>query len=861
MSLTTGTRLGPFEIVAPIGAGGMGEVFRARDARLGRDVAVKVLPSLFAADADRLRRFEQEARAAAALNHPNILVVYDVGTTEGVPYVVSELLEGETLRQTLERGALTPRKAIECGVQIASGLAAAHDKGIVHRDLKPENVFVTKDGRVKILDFGLAKLADGPSNDGSMATMAHTDPGMVVGTVGYMSPEQLRGEPVDARTDVFSLGAVLYEMFCGERAFKGKTAVDTMTAILKEDPADFPPTLHATAPAIERIVRRCLEKNVHERFQSARDVTFAFDALSTASGVQSSVSGIVAAPPVTAGRRVTPQFVAAGIAALLAMAAGGYLAGARLGVRASGAPQITQLTFRNGTVRGARFSPDGATVLYAAAWDGEPIKMYSTRPGNPESSTLNLPSADLLALSANTSEMALALTPVIESTFFTAGTLARAPLSGGAPHEILEHVTSADFSPDGSQLAAIIVSPSGYRLEYPLGSSRLTVPYLLSNVRISPDGQQVAFIAHPGGGDDGAVQVMDAAGKTRTLSDGWLSIGGLAWSRGGRELWFTAVEGGGLRALRAVTLDGRQRLLYRAPERLELEDVAPDGRVLMSGITLQSQARFGSIRQKTERDLSWFDFATGQSLSADGKLMSFTESGEGAGTKYGVFIRPTNGDPAVRIADGANSALSPDGRQLAIFGGPNAKSLLIAPTGPGRARSIDISKYTTFAIWWFPDNRRLAMVASEAAGAKPARTYIVDTVSGSLAPLTSEGTRVRFLSPDMHWMGGSNNKGKVLFDMQSKTVATINGSDPDDQILGWTPDSRGVIVSRVQDGALRFYRIDIASGARSLMSTIESADKAGFVQFGDAAIAADGDHYAYGLTRQLSHLYLLKFPE
>jgi WD40 repeat protein len=859
VSLAAGTRVGPFEIVAPIGAGGMGEVFRARDARLGRDVAVKVLPSLFAADADRLRRFEQEARAAAALNHPNILVVYDVGTADGVPYVVSELLEGETLRQTLERGALTPRKAIDCGVQIASGLAAAHDKGIVHRDVKPENVFVTKDGRVKILDFGLAKPLEASSNDGSVATMAHTDPGMVVGTVGYMSPEQLRGEAVDARTDVFSLGAVLYEMFCGERAFKGKTAVDTMTAILKEDPAEFPQTLHATAPAIERIVRRCLEKNVHERFQSARDVNFAFDALSSASGVQSSASGIMAAPSTGPSRRLAPQLLGAAAAALIVVGAAAYFAGARLGAGEPAAPAITQLTFRNGTVRGARFSPDGATVLYAASWDGGPITLYSTRPGNPESSALNVPSADLLALSAKTSEMALALKPVIESTFFTAGTLARAPLSGGAPREVLEHVTSADFSPDGSQLAVVIVTPTGYRLEYPLGNSRLAVPYLLTNVRISPDGQRVAFISHPGGGDDGAVQVMDASGETRTLSDGWLSIGGLAWARGGRELWFTAVEGGGLRALRAVTLDGRQRLLYRAPERLQLEDVAPDGRVLMSGMTLQSQARFGSIAQKNERDLSWFDFATGQTLSADGKLMAFTESGEGAGTRYGVFIRPTNGDPAVRIADGQLSALSPDGRQLGIVTGPNAKSMLIAPTGPGQPHSIDVSKYTTFALWWFPDNRRIAIIASESA--KRARTFVADTNSGSLLPLTPEGVRVRYPSPDMRWMAGSNDNGRILFDIQSKTVVPIKGSDPDDQVLGWTPDSRAVIVSLVKDGALRFYKIDIASGTRSLMSTVESADKAGFVQFGDATMAADGDHYAYGLTRQLSHLYLLTFPQ
>jgi eukaryotic-like serine/threonine-protein kinase len=858
MTLTSGTRIGPFEIVTPIGAGGMGEVFRARDARLGRDVAVKILPSLFAADVDRLRRFEQEARAAAALNHPNILVLYDVGTADGVPYVVSELLEGETLRQTLERGALTPRKAVECGGQIASGLAAAHDKGIVHRDLKPENVFVTKDGRVKILDFGLAKLAEGPPNDESVATMAHTDPGMVVGTVGYMSPEQLRGEAVDARTDVFSLGAVLYEMFCGERAFKGKTAVDTMSAILKEDPAEFPATLHATAPAIERIIRRCLEKNVHERFQSARDVMFAFEALSTASGVQSSVSGIMSASPPVVSRRLKPQVVAASLATLLVVGAAAYFLGARLGAHAPAAPTITQLTFRNGTLRGARFSPDGGTVLYAASWDGEPTRLYSTRPGNPESSTLGVPSADLLALSPKTGEMALALKPVIEKSFFTKGTLARAPLSGGAPREILENVTAADFTPDPPGLAAVIATPTNYRLEYPLGTVRLTVPYILSDLRVSPDGRQLAFISHPGGGDDGAVQVIDQSGKTRTLSDGWISIGGLAWAPGGRELWFTATEAGGLKALHAVTLDGRQRLLYRAPERLQLEDVAPDGRVLLTGMTLQSQARFGSIKDKTERDLSWFDYASGVGLSGDGKLMSFTESGEGAGAKYGIFIRPTNGDPAVRIADGSNSALSPDGRQLAITSGPDGKSMLIAPTGAGQTRTIDISKYTVIATAWFPDNRRLGLAAFEAG--KRARMYVLDTASGAVSPLTPEGVRVLIVSPDGRWIGGTSKQQKVLFDVQSKEVVPLKGSTPGDQILGWTPDSHDLIVARVDDGVLRFVKIEIASGTRSAMIEVQSVDKSGFVEFGDYVLAADGDHYAYAATRQLSHLYLLQFP-
>src|SRR5271154_427378 len=262
MTLTTGSRLGPYEITAAIGAGGMGEVYRARDTQLGRDVAIKVLPSFLSADPDRLRRFEQEARAAAALNHPNILVVFQLGTHDGVPYLVSELLEGSTLREPLQRGAVPIRKAIDYGVQIASGLAAAHEKGIVHRDLKPENVFVSKDGRVKILDLGLARLLPqrGEVEVNAPTISDLTDPGTVMGTVGYMSPEQVRGKPADHRADIFAFGAMLYEMLSGQRAFRGETAADTMSAILKEEPAELSETGRNIAPALERMVRHCLEK-------------------------------------------------------------------------------------------------------------------------------------------------------------------------------------------------------------------------------------------------------------------------------------------------------------------------------------------------------------------------------------------------------------------------------------------------------------------------------------------------------------------------------------------------------------------------------------------------------------------------
>lgn len=855
MTLTSGTRLGAYEITGSVGAGGMGEVFKAKDSRLGRDVAVKVLPALFARDPDRLRRFEQEARAAAALNHPNILVVYDVGAEGHVPYVVSELLEGQTLRQIIEKGAIAPRKAADYGAQIANGLAAAHEKGIVHRDLKPENVFITKDGRVKILDFGLAKLAEATSTDGSTATMAHTDPGMVVGTAGYMAPEQLRGEPVDARADVFSLGAVLYEMFCGERAFKGKTAVDTMSAILKEDPADFPPAVHASAPAIERIVRRCLEKNVHERFQSARDVTFALDALSSASGVEPAMRGDV---PETPARRslAMPIAIAVGAAALAGTPM--YFAGARLAGRATEPPTITQLTFRTGTIRGARFAPDGQTVLYAAAWEGQPIKVFSMHPGNPESSALSVPDADLRAVSRQTGEMALTLGARVSNSFYTRGTLARAPISGGAPRPLLESVMHADFSPDGTAMAAVVPNEKtlSSSLQWPIGTERATARALFSDVRISPDGEHAAFIAHGPNGDDGVVQVLDKTGPPRTLSAGWLSVQGLAWSPNGKEVWFTGTKAGTLSALWGVTLDGRERMIYRSLLRLQIEDVAPDGRVLVSGVTLRAEVKVGSIREKTERDLSWFDYGTGISLSADGKMVAFTESGEGAGSKYGVFVRPATGDPAIRVSDGGAATISPDAQRVMILG-DDLRSLSIVPTGAGTPRTLSFPKLERIGSGaWTPDGRRAMLVANEPG--RPGRAWEVDLATGNLVPITEEGTRGRLVSPNGQWLAVTRSGVPYAFNLQTKVLApATKGIEQTDGLYGWAPDSASVFVG----SAGRVFQVNLTTGSRAEVLNLNKQTAAGFVTFDTIVVALDGDHYAYSEGRQLSQLFMLRLPQ
>jgi dipeptidyl aminopeptidase/acylaminoacyl peptidase len=847
-----GSKLGPYEIIAPVGAGGMGEVFRAKDARLGRDVAVKILPGSFATDPDRLRRFEQEARAAAALNHPNILVVYDVGTDGGVPYVVSELLDGQTLRQILEGGPLQPRKGIEYGIQLASGLAAAHDKGFIHRDLKPENVFVTKDGRVKILDFGLAKLAEAVTADGSQATMANTDPGIVVGTAGYMSPEQLRGEPVDARSDVFSLGAVLYEMFTGSRAFKGKTAVDTMSAILKEDPADFPSGLHASSPVVERIIRRCLEKSAEQRFQSARDVTFALDAISTASGV-----GRLDASPMADGASPTPRrtspWAFPAIAAGLVAALGAYVAGARFGSRPADPPALMQLTFRNGDVRGARFSPDGKTVLYSAAWGGDPLTAFSMRPGSPESSPLSLPPADILAVSS-TAELALALNPVL-SPFAASGTLARAALSGGAPRELVEDATFADWTPDGRELAAIFERTASHgRLEFPLGAQRVDAPYWLSDVRISPDGTQAAFISHINQGDDGDIQVVGRSGPPRTLSKGWLSIQGLAWAPGGREIWFTGTRAGMLRGIWGVTLDGRERLIYRAPVRLTLDDVAPDGRALVTGVSVRSEIRFGSLKDRTERSLSWFDYATGVTMSDDARFIAFVESGEGAGSAYGIFVRPTDGGPAVRLADSFLSAISPDGKTVMV-GEPDANRVRLIPIGPGAPREFDLKPLAQVTgVRWFPDGRRFVVVGSETG--RPPRAYALDLQTGKVAPITPEGTTGLSASPDGQMLTAAHGNERGVFNLRTQVFTRFVGT-PRDAVAGWSADSQSFFVAQNDLRSTHLERIDVATGARTELATLSPSDPAGLVGVGNVLIAPDGDHYVYRYFRQLSQLFIL----
>src|SRR5215469_6380999 len=549
MSLATASKLGPYEIIALIGSGGMGEVYRARDHRLGRDVAVKILPASFAADADRLRRFEQEARAVAALNHPNILAVHDIGQQDSTPYIVSELLKGESLRTILARGPLSHRKAIDYSIQIAHGLAAAHGKGIAHRDLKPDNLFLTREGRVKILDFGLAK-AVGGGHDATMTSGAPaTGVGTVVGTAGYMSPEQVKGTAVDCRTDIFSFGTVLYEMLTGVRAFKRDTTAETMTAILHDDPPEAPQDGRPLPPVFDRIVHHCLEKAPEQRFQSARDLAFDLESISSVTS-----SGGLAAAKVKASKTRLHLIGAAVGLVLLAALAGWLLASA---FRSSAGSTFHQLTYRRGMPEGGRFTPDGRNVIYTATWEGSDEELYSVPVDGVGGSPVGIKNARLLAISSR-GEYAVALSPVELGRFLHPGNLAR-HTGNGAPKPEIENIEAADYSPDGSALAIVryVSADVMCQLEYPIGKV-LYREKLISDVRFSHDGKYIAFIAHTNSSDDrGTVMIIRNTGEKVAASPLYESAQGLAWSAAGDEVWSTSPLESGV--VHALSLSGKTR--------------------------------------------------------------------------------------------------------------------------------------------------------------------------------------------------------------------------------------------------------------------------------------------------------------
>jgi len=819
MALTTGTRIGPYEIVALLGAGGMGEVYRARDERLSRDVAVKVLPESFISDPDRMRRFEQEARAAGQINHPGIMAVYDVGTFEGTPYIVSEYIEGETLRQALDAAPIPAGRALELATEIALALAAAHAKGIVHRDLKPENLILLPDGRVKILDFGIAKITKdglGRVSDTGPTLQNLTVTGQLLGTASYMAPEQIRDLGVDHRTDLFTLGAILYEMLAGAPAFPGETIADRMSAILRGDPPPLPREVETAYPGLGKVLRRCLEKHADSRIDSARDLALALELVREGGG-RGEASGSASSA-------------------------------------ASGADTSYQrLTFRDGEISGARFAPDGQTVVYSAAWDGQPSEIFVVRVEMPESRAIGL-KADLLAV-ASTSELAVRLDTMDTGGFVELGTLARVSMMGGIPRHVADRVTFADWSPDGKGLAVVRDLGGVFHLEYPIGHRLYQSHGWLSHPRVSRDGKKVAVLEHPTRGDNGGnVVEIDAEGRARTLSTSWSTAWGMAWSPRG-TIWISGQRLGSSPAMHENRPDGTLRVLQRQTGFPYLTDVSASGAMLFIQATPQMKMEWHGPGEDP-RDLSCLDWSLGRDISPDGKWVLFDETGLSSGGAPSAYMRATDGSPAVRLGDAKAGEFSPDGRWvLANKDG----TLILIPVGAGREQALPTAGLRVHDATWLPDGKGLCLSATESG--KAIRLYVYDLESKSARPISDEGVGLHLgrVSPDGKGVLAKDSSGDhAIFPLDGGSPRPLEGILPGERPHHWSPEGDAVFAYERGKLPCSIHRVEVATGKREFWHAVSPRSPGGVSGINSLLIGRDGRSFVISYMRVHGELYLAR---
>ena len=741
-----------------------------------------------------------------------------------------ELLEGETLRARLAGGALPVRRAVDFAVQIARALAAAHDKGIVHRDLKPENIFVTRDGHVKILDFGLAKRTEreGTGDETSAPTESRvTEPGVVMGTVGYMSPEQVRGRPVDHRSDLFAFGATLYELLSGRKAFRRDTASDTMAAILRDEPPELSDAGRNLPPALDRIVRHCLEKEPEARFRSAHDLAFALEVFGSPGSGE-------AAKPALGAEAVRPR-----------------------------SPTFRRLTFRNGFVSSARFTPDGHAVVYGAAWEGRPIEVFTSRLESPESRSLGLPPANLLAISRS-GEMALSMGCRHIFWHQASGTLGRSSLSGGGVRLVRENAGHADWAADGQSLALVHFVSRRCNLEYPAGRVLYQTPEWISRPRVSKDGRRVAFIEHSARGHtDGDVCVVDDEGRTRVLAASLTCASGLAWSPHGEEIWFSGIDENQRHGVWAVDLDGRRRPLLSHSHRVWLHDVAEDGRALLTIGTLRAEAHAGVGTESRETALSWFDGAFVTDITRDGEQIVFFEGHEAENPHYATYLRGVDGSPAVRLGPGVSTRISPDGRWVLATRFRPEPDLLLYPTGLGETmslRSPEIERYHWAG--WHPDGEQIFVIGSKAGGTRG--LFRGHRSGGSWSRVWEEGIELESdggppVAPDGNRLAlRRSDYSSVLLDVTNGSSTPLTSLAREDEPIQFDVTGKVLYVAHMASPNLRIDRLDLETGARVRVREIQPLDPTGLLATSAPVVTPDGESYAYTLMRQLTDLFVVE---
>jgi serine/threonine protein kinase len=866
------TQLGPYKVTGLLGAGGMGVVYRARDDRMGRDVAIKVLDPKVAEQSARVSRFEQEARAAGALNHPNLLSVYDVGAEGSQPYLVTELLEGKTLQETLSSGKLSLTKALDYAVQIARGIDAAHSESIVHRDLKPANIFITTRGHVKILDFGIAKLIrDGELSDETLPV--GTAEGTILGTSGYMSPEQVQGKAADRRSDIFSFGVVFHEMLAGEQPFRGVSAIETAYATVREDPPSISELVPKAPLQLSRIVSRCLEKDPEQRFQTAGDLAFHLE----------TITDLSAPEQVAVSRKIRSKWPYA-LAAAVVLALIAYILVTSTHsstpvnqVASEDAPAVVapsiakydRITFRRGTISAARFAADGKAVYYTASWGQEPMQLYRTESERAGSLVLGHPGNALLDISAS-GQLALARTDDKHRGFAHPGTLAVVPLGGGGLRELKEKVIAADFAPGSEQLAVVSMTEQGTNLlEYPQGTVLWESPGWISHPRISPNGDSVAFLDHGSPLDDrGTVAIVDRKGEKSTLSSEYGSLQGLAWGPGGSEIWFTAAESGTTRALRAVDLSGVERLIVETPGMLTLQDIASDGRVLLTRDDARTLVHAKLAGKESIEDVSWFDWSLLVDISRDGKSVYFIEAGEAAGASYELFVRGGADEAAVRLATDIHLPVraSLDGAWLIASRALNSNVIKLVPTGAGSERDIKIEDAKVLQNWeWLPGSKQVLVngIATDAAedspGGKPLSLWRVDISSGDsqrldwAAGLMMPRNAVR--ADGAVLLGSPNVRGGFVYSTEGEKLQKLDPPSGKYKFIGWL-DDRDLLLRDRDRTRIRLFRYNLTSKKMTPHKDLVPAFTAG--EFALNQVLVEGESYAYSFMSTLSELYIAR---
>ena len=859
-SFAPGRRIGSYEVLEPLGAGAMGEVYRARDTKLNRDVALKVLPSQFALDADRLTRFKREAQMLAALNHPNIAAIYGFEDSSGEHALVLELVDGPTIAEMIARGPLALDEALPIARQIADALEAAHDKGIIHRDLKPANIKIASNGSVKVLDFGLARMWEGAPgavlSGIPTVTSSHLGERAILGTPAYMSPEQARGRTLDKRTDIWSFGCVLFEMLTARPTFGGETISDTIARVLERD-ADWS-TLPATVqPGIRDLLKRCLQKDPTRRLRDIGDARIELDEILTAARV-----GNVPAPlELDSRQRFRRQLLrAAAVAGIVVVSAvvGTFLAQRN---REDIQPVFRQLTFKHGSLRGARLATDGQTVVYSAAWIDTPPQVYVLRPESPQSGSVGLTDAGVFSVSSK-GELAVAIGCRLNWGECT-GTLARVPITGGTPRELVKDVHVADWSPDGENIAVVSFASGRYRLEYPLGKVLYEPAGWITYARVSPGGDRIAFLDHPRLGDiGGSVAVIDMAGRKVTLSSEWKSLQGLAWA--GDEIWFTGSRTGkgGSSALYAVSLAGRERTVFASPGTLKLNDIARSGDVLLTRGTTRGGIVGLAAEATKDRELSWFDYSTVGDLSADGRTLLFYEWGEGVKAKSTIFIRKMDGSDAVRLGEGRPLALSPDAQWALAVHGETSGELTLLPTRTGEIRRLPrgaVAEYLDWAVF-SRDSRRVYFAGRDAQDVR--RTYVQDLDGGEPRPVTTDGFVGQLLSPDGRTFATVDRYGEYyLYPVDGTSQPRpIPGYRDGDVLLQWSTDGRFLFIREAGNLALRIHRLDLETGDRRFWKELVPPDPTVLIDIGSdpgqVRITPDGKSYAYSYWTFEGELYL-----